>query len=78
MRIIVEHLTMSHIVDLIIVKVGISGDLSLWLPNFLTNCFQRVVVDGCLSDWIDIKSGVPQAGADLGFSKGGAKLGAFI
>ena len=46
--------------------------------KFSYKLFQRVVVDGCLSDWIDIKRGVPQAGADLGFSNGGAKLGAFI
>ena len=43
---------------------------------FLQTVFQRVVADDCLSDWIDIKSGVPQAGADLGFPKGSAKLGA--
>ena len=44
---------------------GIHGNLSLWLTNFLTNCLQRVVVNGCLSDWISVLNGVPQ-GSVLG------------
>ena len=39
---------------------GIHGNLSLWLTNFLANRLQRVVVNGCLSDWISVLSGVPQ------------------
>ena len=41
---------------------GVHGNLSLciWLSNFLTNRFQRVVVNGSQSDWIGVQSGVPQ------------------
>ena len=44
---------------------GVRGNLSLWLSNFLTNCFQRVVVNGSQSDWVGIQSRVPQ-GSVLG------------
>ena len=44
---------------------GIHGNLSLWLTNFLANRLQRVVANGCLSDWISTLSGVPQ-GSVLG------------
>jgi hypothetical protein len=44
---------------------GISGELLLWIRNWLTGWRQRVVLDGEFSDWIAVLSGVPQ-GSVLG------------
>ena len=38
----------------------ITGKLLNWIPGFLCNRLQRVVVDGCSSDWCCVKSAVPQ------------------
>ena len=44
---------------------GISGKLLSWLHNYLSNRYQRVVVNGLKSDYVEIKAGVPQ-GSVLG------------
>jgi len=44
---------------------SIRGNLLSWLSNFLLNRFQRVAINGCLSDWTNVQSGVPQ-GSVLG------------
>ena len=44
---------------------GICGNPHLWLSNFLSNRVQRVLVNGCSSDWVGVQSGVHQ-GSVLG------------
>ena len=44
---------------------GISGDLLELIKNFLSNRFQRVVLNGHTSEWEKINAGVPQ-GSILG------------
>ena len=44
---------------------GVRGNLSLWLSNFLSNRFQRVVLNGHLSSWAQVVSGFHQ-GSVLG------------
>jgi hypothetical protein len=39
---------------------GVKGNTHGWIESFLTNRTQRVVVDGEMSDWADVESGVPQ------------------
>ena len=39
---------------------GITGKLLNWIREFLCDRLQRVVVDGCTSNWCCVKSGVPQ------------------
>ena len=39
---------------------GIEGDVLKWIRSFLTGRRHRVCVDGELSDWIYVISGIPQ------------------
>ena len=39
---------------------GITGELLMWIKSFLQKRKQRVKVNGELSDWFTVKSGVPQ------------------
>ncbi len=40
--------------------IGIRDLLLSWFKSYLTNCKQRVVIDGQASDWKNIKAGVSQ------------------
>ena len=46
-------------------SVGIRGHDLTWITSFLTDRRQRVLLDGCSSDWVNVTSGVPQ-GSVLG------------
>ena len=45
--------------------IGINDELLQWICSFLTRRLQRVVVSGTYSDWLSVRSGVPQ-GSVLG------------
>ena len=40
--------------------LGISGKVHKWIQSFLTERYQRVIVNGFLSEPMHMKSGVPQ------------------
>ena len=48
-----------------ILSFGIKGNIANWIKDFLSERYQRVRVEGSLSDWTIVKSGVPQ-GSVLG------------
>ena len=49
--------------DLLIEKLqnfGMNGNLLKWIHSYLTNRQQRVVLEGTLSLWLELTSGVSQ------------------
>ena len=57
----VNHALLLHKLELL----GFSGELLAWFKDYLNERRQRVVLDNCSSDWINVTSGVPQ-GSILG------------
>ena len=50
----------AHIDVLTARQYGIRGKLTEWLRDFLSDRWQRVVVNGSCSDWSNFSSGVPE------------------
>ena len=46
-------------------KIGITGNLLLWLKDYISICNQRVVINGQEYSWANSNAGVPQ-GSILG------------
>jgi hypothetical protein len=41
-------------------SIGIHGPLLSWIENYLLDRKQKVVINGCYSDWRNVCAGVPQ------------------
>ena len=52
----VPHMRLLHKLE----NYGVVGRTHTWVSNFLTRRKQRVVVDGDHSQWVPVRSGVPQ------------------
>ena len=56
------HADLSHK----LAQFGITGILNKWFQSYPSNRFQRVVLEGTYSDWLEVSSGVPLQGSVLG------------
>jgi hypothetical protein len=63
---ILDHFLQHHCMLLNkLEQYGISDSLLQWFRSYLSDRYQRVALDGTLSDWLLVTSGVPQ-GSILG------------
>ena len=56
---------LNILVTIVTIVTIVSGNLINFFENYLSNRYQRVVLNGKESDWMNIKAGVPQ-GSVLG------------
>ena len=62
-EIVVKHLIRFHIKDCLATKekyYGIQGNLLNWITEWMIKRQQRVVLDNKVSDFLPVKSGIPQ------------------
>ena len=43
-----------------LINMGVRPSLTPWICSFLSNRIQKVKIGKSLSDWVDVKAGVPQ------------------
>ena len=61
------HKSKSSIVLLLkVASLGIGGKLFDWISNWLLSCTQRVCINGIVSLWKLVLSGIPQTRVGLG------------
>ena len=53
----VNHILLIHKLK---TSFNVTGPALSWIQSYLTDRRQRVVLDGCCSDWIPVRSGVPE------------------
>ena len=51
--------------EILVKKIGLQSVLLLFIQNYLSNLSQQVIIKGCLSGVVNVKTGVPQ-GSVLG------------
>ena len=54
-----------HVLLIKLESLGVCGKLLDWLKSYLSNRYQRVVINGSNSEWQQVKAGFPQ-GSVLG------------
>ena len=58
-----------HVYLLKLKIVGIDGSLLSWICDYLTNRRQNCIIEGCVSGWLLVTSGVPHQGNTRSYKK---------
>ena len=48
------------LVEILAKRIGLQSALLLFIKNYLSHCLQQVIINGCLSGDVKVKTGVPQ------------------